>query len=127
MVNAFSASYQPLVDLTTTQSGFSGRPCGCPRRTLPFCYVCPRQGDYVVIVHLRGPAADHEHDLTLHPPREVPGSLLDRPPEDLFVELRKLPAHGDRDSGRERAQCLPEPVRGLEEHEGGGLGDNTLQ
>src|SRR5215211_3109447 len=124
-----SALYQPLVDLIAPPPRLPGSFCGRPRRALPLRHVRPRQPDYVVygLVCLRGSATGHEHDLTLHSPQEVPGGLLRGSPEDLLVELRKLPAHGDGGSSREIPQRLLEPVRGLEENEGRRLGGDTLQ
>src|SRR5215212_9467567 len=124
-----SALYQPIVDLAATVSRFAGRFLGRPRRTLSLCYVILRTPYYVVYGHFghRCAASDHEDDLTLHHFREVPGCSLGRPPEDFFVELRKLPAYGDRGLGGKILQRLREPVRRLEKHEGRRLGGDALQ
>src|SRR5918994_2321400 len=100
-------------------SRLAGRFLGSPRRALPLCHVSPSAPDYLLdaLFLLRCSAADYEHDLTFHPAREMPGSLLRRPPEDLFVELRELPTDRDRGIGRKVPERFPEPVRGLEEDE----------
>src|SRR5215218_1305298 len=122
-------AYQLLVDLTATMARLPGRLCRCPRRALSPRHVSPRQPNYVVdaLVFLRSSTADHKHDLAFHVPRKLSGGLLRCSSEDLLVELRKLPAHGDRGSGRKIPQRLPEPLWGLEEHKGGRLGGDTLQ
>src|SRR5688572_3347644 len=55
------------------------------------------------------------------------GGLLGRPPEDFFMELGEFSAHRHRGLGWQISQRLTEPVWGLEEHEGGRLGGDTLQ
>src|SRR5215203_4797686 len=126
---ATSVLYQPPVDLTALHPRLPGRPRGGPRRSLSCGHVVSRPPYNVVHAFfvLRCSAADHEHDLTFRSPGEVPCRHFGRSPENLLVELGELPANGDRGCSGKIAQRLREPVRGLEEHEGGCFAGDTPQ
>src|SRR5918993_5020033 len=117
----YSSGYKLTVYFAALPTRLSGRARSRPRSALALRHVPPRPLDNLLEVQrlLRRAAPDYEHNLAAYSSREVLRRFLGPPPQDLLVQLRELPAYCYR---RLRGQFLErpqQPVRRLEEYEGG--------